>query len=48
MLAGVKQTTISVLELDPDPNPTWHTIRRLARALRVPAEDLFSLKEVRL
>ena len=39
-LSGVDQTTISYLEQQADPNPRWHTLRRLARALGVRAEDV--------
>jgi transcriptional regulator with XRE-family HTH domain len=41
-LSGVPQGLISQLESSPDPNPGWHTVRKLARALRVHAHDLFS------
>ena len=37
--SGVKQTLISLLERQPDPNPTWFTIRRLMRALDAHPHD---------
>lgn len=39
--SGVKQTLISLLERQADPNPTWSTIRRLIRALDCHPLDLF-------
>lgn len=39
--SGVKQTLISLLERQDDANPTWHTIRRLMRALDAHPLDLF-------
>jgi transcriptional regulator with XRE-family HTH domain len=37
--SGVKQTTISQIELQDDPNPSWFTIRALKRALSAAPED---------
>lgn len=46
LLSGVDQACISLLEIQRDPNPKWHTARRLARALRVKPHELFYEKEV--
>ena len=43
-LTGLAQTQISQLERFDDPNPGWHVVRRLARALKARPEDLFSLR----
>lgn len=47
VLSGVDQACISLLELNPDPNPLWYTARRLARALRLKPHEIFNEREAR-
>lgn len=47
-ISGVEQGTISIIESSADPNPRWHTVRRLCRALRVKPHELFSSRKVRV
>lgn len=43
LCAGVKQQTISKIENHPETNPSIRTVLRLAHALNVPVDDIFSL-----
>jgi len=45
--SGVDQATISTLEVSDEPNPTWRTVQRLAKALRCDGDDLFPLGKER-
>ena len=42
--SGVDQTTISGLEVDTDRVPSWPTVAKLAKALRVKPEALFPVE----
>ena len=37
---GVDQATISYLETSDDPNPTWRTLKNLAKALKCRPEEI--------
>jgi len=41
---GLEQAQISQLERADDPNVGWHIVRRLATALNVRPQDLFSIR----
>lgn len=41
--SGVKQQTISEIEIRPESNPSIQTALRLAKALKVPVDEIFSL-----
>jgi len=42
-MSGIKQQTISAIENDQSSNPSVRTALKLARALKVPVEEIFKL-----
>lgn len=42
-LTGIDQSKISAIERATDPNPGWHLVRKLARALNAKPHELFPL-----
>jgi transcriptional regulator with XRE-family HTH domain len=43
-LSGVLQTNISAIEVGIVKSPTWDTVARLCKALRVKPEDIFPVQ----
>ncbi len=43
-LSGIDQTTISAIECGKNKNPSWETVSRIAKALGVPPEEIFPVK----